>query len=166
MKLRSALICALAISATVTIVPKAFAGTNATVEISGTVSSSLNMSTTSLSAASNLDLTSTTEQIIEIADLAIDTNNSEGYILTVTSGELSKADGKTSIPFQVAVQDEGIVPDTSAFTASSGTNYTYTTSEANGVGNNQKSLFIKYTPATLQDPGTYNATVNLTVADN
>ncbi|MDZ8186434.1 MAG: hypothetical protein RMX96_16480 [Nostoc sp. ChiSLP02] len=167
MKLHFALASALVFGASAAFVPAAFAGTTATVPISGTVASTLEISATATAGANNLDLTTPSEAIVEVADLAIDTNNSTGYTLTASSGNLTNSDSATSIPYQVKVVDgTASAPVTGDFTVASGTDLTYATSQANAVGSNGKSLFIKYTPASLQDPGTYNATINLTVVDN
>ncbi|MBD2775596.1 hypothetical protein [Iningainema tapete] len=166
MKLHLAFVSALVLGATAAFTPAAFAGTTATVPISGTVASTLNISATATAGASTLNLTSG-EKIVKVADLAIDTNNSTGYTLTVSSGNLANPDSATPISYQVKVVDgTATAPASGDFTVASGTDLTDGTSVANGAGTNGKSLYIKYTPAALQDPGNYTGTINLSVADN
>jgi hypothetical protein len=156
----------LVIGAVAALSPAAFAGTTAgTVNVSGTVTSTLDMAANATAGAASLPLDSATEQIVKIADLAINTNNNTGYTLTVDSGNLTKAGG-ANIPFQVAVTDDNTAAATGDFTVASGTGYTNATNAANAAGSNGKDLSIKFTPGGLQDPGAYSATVNLTVADN
>ncbi|MEH2176696.1 hypothetical protein [Nostoc sp.] len=167
MKLHFALASALVFGATAAFVPAAFAGTTATVPISGTVTSTLNISAFATTEASSLDLSTPNEAIVKVADLAIDTNNSTGYTLTASSGNLSNPDSATPISYQVKVIDgTASAPVTGDFTVASGTDLSYGTSGANASSTNGKSLYIKYTPAGLQDPGAYNGTINLSVADN
>ncbi|MEH2228430.1 MAG: hypothetical protein V7K71_02135 [Nostoc sp.] len=167
MKLHLVLASALVIGATVASIPAAFAGTTATVPISGTVASTLNISAFPTTEAGTLDLSTASDTIVKVADLAIDTNNSTGYTLTASSGNLSNPDSATPISYQVKVIDSSAsAPVSGDFTVASGTDLSYGTSGANATGTNGKFLFIKYTPAGLQDPGNYNGTINLTVADN
>lgn len=167
MKLHLALASVLVLSATAAFTPVAFAGTTATVPLSGTVTSTLNISATPTTGASTLDLSTASAQIAEVADLAIDTNNSTGYTLTASSGDLANPDSATPISYQVKVVDgTASAPVSGDFTVASGTDLTYGTSGANASGTNGKSVFIKYTPAALQDPGTYTGTINLSVVDN
>ncbi len=165
--IRRALIASgLFIGATAAFSPTAFAATDATVPLSGTVASTLAITSTATAGASTLDLDgdgSAAEHIVKVADLAIATNNEQGYTLTVTSGNLTK-DGGTSIAYKVTtVDDAAAAPATGAFTIASGTAYTVPTTAAGSV---PKDLYIQYTPAALQDAGAYVATINLTVADN
>jgi hypothetical protein len=144
----------------------AHGATTGEVSLSGTVSSTLAITVTPTEDASALGLDgagSATEHIVKIADLAISTNNEQGFLLTVSSGNIAKSGG-SAIAYQVTtVADGASAPATGAFLVASGESYTVSTTAA-GAGN--KDLYIKYTPATLQDPGNYAATVNLTVTDN
>lgn len=142
--------------------PGVYAATSDTVILSGTVESSLSIVASPTANASNLDL-SEGEKIVHVADLAMSTNNEQGFTLTATSGDLSKAGG-TPIPFQVTtVDDSAAAPLSGDFSVASGANYTFSTVVA---GSFDQDLYIKYTPAALQDPGTYSGTINLTVSDN
>jgi len=156
------------LGATVAFSPAAFAATDGTVGLSGSVASTLAITAAPTGGATSMNLQGTgtagVETIIQVADLAIDTNNSTGYTLTVTSGNLVNTTATTPIAYQVTtVADGGTAPVTGAFTVASGTNYTVASSAAGSV---PKDLYIKYTPAQYQDPGSYSATINVSVADN
>lgn len=155
----------LVIGAAAALTPAAFAGTTTgTVNVSGTVTSTLDMAAAATAGAASLPLDSATAQIVKVAALGINTNNSSGYTLTVSSvsGNLTNADG-ANIPFQVAVTNAGTPAADSDFT---GASVTHATTAANAAGSQGKDLSIKFTPGALQDPGTYTGTVNLTVANN
>lgn len=140
----------------------ATAATSASVTLSGSVASTLSITSTDTAGASALDLSSG-EKIVKVADLSMNTNNDQGLTLTATSGNLSKTGG-VSIAFQVTtVADAATAPLSAAFTVASGTNYTVSSSTAGTVA---KDLYIKYTPGSTQDPGTYSGSISLTVADN
>ncbi|MBN3893072.1 MAG: hypothetical protein HWQ43_29440 [Nostoc sp. JL31] len=163
--IRRALIASgLFIGAAVAFSPTAFADT---VDIGGTVTSTLAITTTAVTGVdTDLDLggndTTPTAHIVQVADLGITTNNEQGYTLTVSSGNLTKTGG-TSIAYQVTtVADGASAPVAGGFTVASGTDYTVSTTAAGAVA---KDLYIKYTPAQLQDPGDYIAQITLNVAD-
>ncbi len=141
----------------------AIAATTDSVTLSGTVSSTLSIVATDTAAATALDLTTASEQIVKVSDLAMSTNNSAGLTLTASSGNLTNPDSQT-IAFKVtSVDDAATAPTSGAFTVASGTDYTVAGSAA---GDFDKDLYIAYTPAALQDPGSYSGTISLTVADN
>jgi len=125
------------------------------------------LTTTATSIASNLVLDgigNASEHIVKVADLTISTDNPNGHTLTVSSGNLTKADGITPITFQVTtVADGAPAPTSGEFITPSGSNYTASTSTA---GQADKDLYIKYTPVVLQDPGSYSAAISLIVTDN
>lgn len=156
----------LVLGATAAFSPTAFAQTAGTVPLSGTVASTLAITSAATTEAGALDLDgdgTAAEHIVKAADMAIATNNEQGYTLTVSSGNLTKANG-TPIAYQVTtVADAAAAPATGGFLVASGTNYTVSTAAAGSV---PRDLYIKYTPAALQDAGAYGATINLTVADN
>lgn len=138
------------------------AATTATVPLSGTVSATLEVSSVTAAGASSLDLMGG-QQIVKVADIAMSTNNEQGLTLTATSGDLSKGGG-TAIAYQVtSVADDDAAPAAGAFTAASGENYTVGT---NAAGASNVDLYIMYSPAGLQDPGTYTGSITLTVSDN
>lgn len=165
--IRRALIASgLFLGATAAFSPTAFAQTAATVPLSGTVATTLAMTSVATTEAGTLDLDgdgTAAEHIVKVADVAIATNNETGYTLTVSSGNLTKTGG-TSIAYQATtVSDAATAPATGGFTVASGTNYTVSTAAAGSV---PKDLYVKYTPGALQDAGTYVGTISLNVADN
>ncbi|NET07451.1 MAG: hypothetical protein F6K16_22655 [Symploca sp. SIO2B6] len=124
------------------------------------------ITSTSTTNTNNLDLDgegSAETHIVKVADLTVSTANANGYTLTVSSGDLSKFGG-TEIGFQVTtVADDAPTPDAADFTTPIGDDYNLST---NTAGTENLDLYVKYTPANLQDPGTYTSTINLTVTDN
>jgi hypothetical protein len=138
------------------------ASTTASVTLGGTVTSSLQITSMATGTASGLDL-SGGQKIVKVSDLTISTNNEQGVTLTASSGDLTKTGG-TSISYQVTSVDDGDpAPDATAFTINSGSAYTVGNSAS---GSFNRDLYIMYTPLALQDPGHYDATINLSVADN
>lgn len=146
--------------------PAAFADT---VNIGGTVAPILSLTTTPEDTNNDLDLDgegTAGEHIVKVANLAVVTNNEQGLTFTVSSGSLAKSGG-TSIPFQVTTVAEGGAAATDNFTVASGTNYTHSTGAGTVAANTKdRDLYIKYTPAALQDPGIYAGSMSVTVADN
>lgn len=126
---------------------------------------SLTTSATSNADKLALDGTgSSSEHIVKVADLAITTDSPNGYTLSVSSGNLSNADGQTPIALQVTTVTDGApAPGSAEFTTPSGSNYSVSTASA---GQADQDLYIKYTPAALQDPGLYSASIALLVSDN
>lgn len=107
---------------------------------------------------------SATTHVVKIADVSLWTDAAAGLTVSISSGSLTKADGRTPIPFQVLLVDDGAAaPAAAAFTTPSGTTYTWSSTSA---GSFERDLYIKYTPASLQDPGAYTASVDLSVVDN
>lgn len=148
----------------------AFAGTTTgSVNVSGTVTSTLDMSVSSTSGATSLALDSSAagvKQTPQVANLNISTNSEQGYDVSVSSGNLVDDDGVgTPIPYRVAVVADGATAADSDFNTAPGTAYHYQTSIANAPADGARDLYIQYTPAALQDPGSYTATINLTVTD-
>ena len=118
------------------------------------------------SVASNLTLDgegSASTHIVKVANLELSTDDSDGLTLTISSESLTKS-GENSIPFQVTtVAADSGSPSASDFPVSSDNNYKVSTSSA---GSSSKHLYIKYTPAAVQDPGAYNTSISLVVKDN
>ena len=139
------------------------AATTDAVTLGGTVSSTLSIEATDTVGASALDLTTPSEQIVKVADIAMSTNNSAGLTLTASSGNMSNPDSQT-IAFKVTtVDDAAAAPASGAFDTPSGTDYTVGNGAAGTLDND---MYIAYTPAALQDPGLYSGTISLTVSDN
>lgn len=121
---------------------------------------------TATSGAVALDLDgegSATEHVVKVADLTLETLNQHGLSVSISSGGLTKSGG-SSIPFQVTTVPSGAAPPGSgSFTVASGGTYVFETDVA---GSTARDLYLRYTPAALQDPGTYGASVSLSVMDN
>ncbi|MGB3205927.1 MAG: hypothetical protein WBB28_13135 [Crinalium sp.] len=121
------------------------------------------LTSTATSIASNLVLDgrgSASTHIIKVADISLTTDNSTGLSLFVSAGNITKPGG-SSIAYEVTTVADGLAPPV-ASDFSSG-NYTVSTSTSGQVN---KDLYIKYTPATLQDPGNYSGAISLLVTDN
>jgi hypothetical protein len=125
------------------------------------------ITSTATSVATNLTLDgegSASTHIVKVANLELSTDDSDGLTLTISSESLTKSGGETPIPFQVTTVAAGSgSPSASDFPVSPSSNYTVST---NSAGSSSKDLYIKYTPATLQDPGAYSASISLVVTDN
>lgn len=124
------------------------------------------LDTTMSAIATDIDLDgegTATTHIVKVADVEVSTDNTNGLTLTITSGGLAKFGGE-EIAFRVTtVANNSNSPTSSEFTVSSGNNYTYTTDSA---AVESRDVYIRYTPQSLQDPGTYDATLELSVTDN
>jgi len=108
----------------------------------------------------NLDLDgegSASTHIVKVADLSLSDGGANGIEVTISSGSLTKAGGEP-VAFQVAVVERGAAqPSSGDFTAVSGSFSTGASAE--------KDLYIKYLPASLQDPGVYAADIDIHVSD-
>jgi hypothetical protein len=102
--------------------------------------------------------------IVKIAELTLSTDASNGFTVWISSGSLTKADGRSPISFKVVLTPPGSgAPSASSFTTSSGSTYQMSTTAAGSVA---RDLCIAYTPAPLQDPGDYAAAVDISITDN
>ena len=140
----------------------ALADTTGSVTLGGTVTSSLQITAVDTAGASALDL-SGGQKIVKVCDITMSTNNEQGLTLSASSGSLTKTGG-TSITFQVtSVADAASAPAAGAFLIATGSPYTVGTIASGSVS---KDLYVMYTPLTLQDPGDYGGSIDLTVTDN
>jgi hypothetical protein len=106
---------------------------------------------------------STTAHIIKVATLNLSTDHTSGYTLMVTSGDITKTGG-TPIAFQVTtVPANSAAPSAGAFAIPTSNIYLLTTSTS---GTEDRDLYIRYTPGSLQDPGAYSGNISLTITDN
>lgn len=139
-----------------------FAATTDTVNFGGTVTSTLSIDATDSNPA--LDVTTPSAQIVKVADIAMTTNNATGLTMTATSGNLTRTGDAlvTPIAFQVDTVIDGAAAP-SAFAVASGVQYSVSSVAA---GSAPKDLYIKYTPASVQDPGAYAGSIALSVSDN
>jgi hypothetical protein len=139
-----------------------FAATDDIVNFGGSVSSTLAIVATDTNPT--LDLTTPTERIVKVADIAMTTNNATGLTLTADSGNMTTTGGATPIAFLVqTVVDAAAPPVSVLFVIASGDDYTVGSVAA---GNLNNDLYIRYEPAPVQDPGVYAGSINLTVSDN
>ncbi|MEH2361153.1 hypothetical protein [Nostoc sp.] len=118
------------------------------------------------SVANNLILDgkgSASSHIVKVANLELSTDGTKGFTLTISSQSLTKSGGETPIPFQVTTVPANESANDSDFSVSPGSNYTVSTTSA---GSSLKDMYIRYTPAALQDPGAYNTSISLIVTDN
>lgn len=125
---------------------------------------SLVVNSTSIATALDLDGTgNSSTHIIKVADLNLSTSNLQGCTLVISSSNLSKPGGR-SIAFQITtVTDGASAPSTGGFTTPSGDAYTFSTSNA---GTTDRDVYIRYTAAPLQDPGTYSASITFSSSEN
>jgi hypothetical protein len=140
----------------------AFAATGATVNIGGTVAPTLNIVATPAPGAGTLDLSGGAKVAI-VATVAIDTNNSTGYTMTATDGDMVNGTATTPIAYQVTSVAAGAAAPAAGVFAPT---YTYASNAANAAATGGRDLYVAYTPAALQDPGAYTATITLAVTDN
>ncbi|WP_236579460.1 hypothetical protein [Pseudanabaena sp. lw0831] len=120
-----------------------------------------------MSSASSLPLDgegSATTRVVKVSNLTLVTDSNKGFTITISSGNLTKASQNTPISYQVMTVVSGDNPPSSGdFTVASGNNYTFLTNQA---GSQNRDLYILYTSASLQDPGTYIANITILIADN
>ncbi len=139
----------------------AFALTDSNVNLTGTVASTLAISSSNPNTAIDL-AASQTDTTVKAADLAFGTNNSAG-LTVASSGTLTLSNGQaTPVPFTVGIV-AGSTGTPVSYVASGAT--VFTTSAA-AAPTTAHALYIKYSTAAFQDPGAYAATVTLTVTDN
>jgi hypothetical protein len=121
------------------------------------------LTSTATGIASNLVLDgrgSTNTHIVKVADIALTTDNSKGLSLFVSAGNITKPGG-SSIAYEVTTVSDGAAPPAGSDFSSG--NYIVSTSTSGTVN---KDVYIKYTPAALQDPGNYSGAISLVVTDN
>lgn len=123
---------------------------------------------TAQSTALNLHGEGTTAtEIVRVATVQLSTTNPAGLTLTVSvgnTGTLSKLDGRGSpISVQVVtVAANAAAPSHGDFSVPAGSDYTFVM----GEGSQTRDLYLRYTPAALQDPGIYRSTISVSVVDN
>jgi hypothetical protein len=140
----------------------AFALTTGDVNLSGTVNSTLAISSSNPNTAIDL-AASQTDTTVKAADLAFGTNNSAG-LTVASSGTLTLSNGQaTPVPFTVGIV-AGSTGTPAAYYPTNTANIFDTSAAA--APTTAHALYIKYSTAAFQDPGNYTATVTLTVSDN
>jgi hypothetical protein len=125
------------------------------------------LSTSTASSASSLPLDgegNATTHVVKVATISLSTDNSKGFTVTISSSNLTKVSQETPISYRVMTVISGANPPSSGdFTVAAGNNYTFVTTQA---GSQNRDLYILYTPANFQDPGTYSANIAILIADN
>jgi hypothetical protein len=107
---------------------------------------------------------SATPRIVKVATVDVQSDAPGGFTLSAWAGALEKATGETPIPLQVvAVPAGAAAPSAGDFTAPAGAPFTHRSAQPGAA---LFDLYIRFTPAALQDPGDYAASVQLSVADN
>jgi hypothetical protein len=121
------------------------------------------VSTTAAASALVLDGEgSASVHIVMVAHLSMSTDGPLGFMLTISSGALSKPGGR-AIAYQVTtVAPAAAPPGPSNFAVPSGSDYTFSTTSPGCVA---QDLYIMYTPASLQDPGGYAANISIGIVD-
>jgi len=137
-----------------------------TVNLSGSVADTSTVTSTATAGASALSLggegTAAADTVAQVADLALESNSSDGVTLTATAdGALSN--GVDSVTYQVLIVADGATtPIAGDFTANNDSdNVTDFTSGAAA-----RDLYIEYDAPALLDPGTYTSSITVTVTDN
>lgn len=90
-----------------------------------------------------------------VADITVDSSSAPSYTLSIPAGDLISGVAP-AISFQVAAVASGNAPPT-VFS----NNYELCSSQAEDL-----DIYIQYTTATLQDPGTYTHSLFLSAVDN
>lgn len=103
-------------------------------------------------------------QIIKVGTITLSSNSANGFTLTIISNNIAKPDGGSPIAFQVTTVAINETPSAGYFTTEPRQNYTYINSNANA--SETRDVYIKYTPASLQDPGNYSGSLNISITDN
>jgi hypothetical protein len=104
-------------------------------------------------------------QIIKVGTINLSTTSQNGFTLNIMGNNLEQSDGKTPIYFQVTTfPTHSGTPSSADFTTPTAQTYSYINNNPNA--SEIRDLYIKYTPASLQDPGNYSAYINLTIFDN
>lgn len=107
---------------------------------------------------------SSVTRIVRVAELFIESDGALGFQLTATSTWLEDALGQTPIALQLlTVPVEAPAPVAADFTSPAGAPCVFSTSSPGSV---RRALYIRYTSAALQDPGTYNGSIDVNVVEH
>ena len=146
----------------------AFAGTTGTVNLSGTVPSSLSLTVAASTSAASLALSPGTYSNVKVGVVTGASTNSANGLKVVLSSSWALTSGSNSI----AITNIGEAAGTAA-TSSTGNqpspvgNYTLIGTRTSASGNaTDSSIFIAYTVPTGQAPGTYTGSITFTASDN
>lgn len=88
--------------------------------------------------------------------------NNFGYTIALSSSEMKNDKGGPDISYQVIAIPLGATdPQSSDFSVMSNHDFVQCS-----IGPLSLDVYVKYTPASLQEPGDYSGTINVTVTDN
>jgi hypothetical protein len=146
----------------------AFAGTTGTVNLSGTVPSSLTISVNSNPANANLALSPGTYSNVKVGTITGASTNSANGLKVVASSTWTLTSGSNSIPITSVGDAPGAAATTATVNSTSPSgNVTLQTTKTIASGDaSDSSLFIGYTVPTGQAAGTYKGSITFTASDN
>lgn len=128
-----------------------------TVDLSGTVASTLTVDATATAGAANLLLTEGTNRIVKVGVIVASTNNEQGLTIATSDGNLTKTNG-TSIAYVTTATTNPAVPTSGEFGAAN--------TNTSAAGSLTQDLYMMFSPAQYQDPGQYVGQITVTVSDN
>ncbi|NMF61234.1 hypothetical protein [Pseudanabaena yagii] len=145
----------------------AFAGTTATVNLSGTVSSNLTITVTPNPSAASLVLSPGSYSNVKVGTITGASTNSANGLKVVLSSSWALTSGANSI----AITNIGDAPSTTATSVTGNQpfpvgNYTVmSTNTASSGSASDSSIFIAYTVPNGQAAGTYTGSITFTASD-
>ncbi|MBT3219614.1 MAG: hypothetical protein HN348_11030 [Proteobacteria bacterium] len=142
----------------------AMALTEDTIVMSGEVVSQLEVACTDTTGATDLDFDGgVAEVIVKVADCSADTNDDAGLTITFNPDANFIGDGADVFAFAVESVAEGADPPLSGVFPANDVDDTWATSSAAPT---DADVYIKFTQDDQADPGTYEANIAVTTADN
>lgn len=137
-----------------------------TVNLAGSIASTNTLNTTTLPAASTLNLygvgTDQAAQVVQVASVALTTNNDEGIQLSADGGTGKLTNPESGeLAFTVLLVDTTVTPVAGDFSSASQT----VNVEPSDFTNNAATqhLYISYDPPAYLDPGAYSASITVTL---
>ena len=148
----------------------AFAGTTGTVNLSGTVPSSLSLTVAASTSAASLDLTpGLTYSDVKVATLSgARTNGTAGLRVFVSSTWVLTSGSNNTIPI-TRVGDAATSSAVATIKTATNTSVPYilnVTKSTAGGNANDSNVFIEYSVPSTQAKGTYAGSINFTASDN
>ena len=146
----------------------AFAGTTGTVNLSGTVASSLAISVTPNASATSLALSPGTYSNVKVGAITGASTNSANGLKVVASSTWTLTSGSNSIPITSIGDAPGAAATTATVnsTSPSGAITLQTTKTTASGTAPDSSLFIGYTVQSNQATGSYTGSITFTASDN
>lgn len=104
----------------------------------------------------------TATEIARVATVNVSTANPQGYTLSLSSASLENALGGSGIAYQIwAVTAGGSPPMSGDFSIDSGNSFLQCSLLPLDL-----DIYVKYTPASLQNSGSYDSTITVEATDN